>query len=747
MTDLPNKTDLIDWIRANPDTGKREIAKAFGIKGNARVDLKEMLRDLQDQDEIVIRNRKIRQAGQLPAVAMLRIIGPDADGDLFAEPSTWDEEEPAPRIMVVLRKSDPAIGRGAKVLCKLKPVFDEDHSYQARLIARVAETPSRVIGIFHQGSRGGRITPVDKRSGREWSIAQELTRGAEDGELVEAEILPTTKRSLPKAQIVERHGDPMAPKQVSLIAMVRHRIELGFPEDAVQDAEAARPVGLGKRRQDLRSLPLITIDPADARDHDDAICAMPDDDPANPGGHVVWVAIADVAHYVRPGTPLDAAARTRGNSTYFPDRVAPMLPDALSADLCSLHEGVDRPCMAVRMVLAADGEKRNHQFVRGLMRSAASLSYEEVQTAIDGGESSIGLQVTAEILRPLYASYKAAAKARDRRQPLDLDLPERRVELSEDGAVDRIYFKDRLDAHRLVEEFMILANVAAAETLETAKSPVIYRVHEEPSKERLENLRRSLEDMDIKLAKGQVLMTKHLNKMLRAAHGTDDADVVAMSVLRAQMQAYYAPQNLGHFGLHLPRYAHFTSPIRRYADLLVHRALISALDLGPGGLPSTAAAALPDIAEHISKTERVSMEAERDTIDRYVAAFLSDRVGGRFTGRISGVSGAGLFVRLEETGADGLVPISTLGSDYFVHDRERKILVGERSGKVFHAGMSVEARLVEASPVTGGLILKILSAEGARISAPRTRKTGGARRGKISGKRRANAAKRRRKRA
>ncbi|MEM7188809.1 MAG: ribonuclease R [Pseudomonadota bacterium] len=749
MSDLPSLDDLLDWLRINPGCGKRDIARAFSIKGDGRTWLKETLRDLESSGQIIISNRKIRLPDALPPVTLLRILGPDADGDLFAEPASWQNSEPAPRILILLRKSDRPPGAGQRVLCKLRAVTDEDHDYEARIITNVADAPPRLIGLFRKGQRGGRIVPVDKKSSKEWTVPAELTMDAEDGELVEGEALPTPRRGLPKAQIVVRHGDPMAPGQVSLIAMTRHQIELTFPDDALREAAAAKPVTKTGGREDLRDLPLITIDPADARDHDDAICAMPDDDPKNSDGHVVWVAIADVAHYVRPGSALDRAAFDRGNSTYFPDRVAPMLPDTLSGDLCSLHEGVDRPCLAVRMVLDANGNKVAHRFTRGLMRSPASLSYEVVQAAMDDKSSMVSAAMREDVLRPLYAAYQATTKARDQRQPLDLDMPERQIELGDDGMVASIYYKERLDAHRLIEEFMIMANVAAAESLEAARSPLLYRVHEEPSTERVEALRKSLDGLDLSFPKGQVLMTRHFNQLLAAARGGDHAEAVSMSVLRTQSQAYYAPGNLGHFGLNLKRYAHFTSPIRRYADLVIHRALISALDLGPDGLTSDVAPRLTEITEHISKTERVSMEAERDTIDRYVAAFMQDKVGAEFEGRISGVWRAGLFVRLEDNGADGLIPISSIGSDYFHFDRDDNLMVGERTGRVFHTGMAVTVRLVEAAPVTGGLILELLSAEGATIQGRRSSnaksrpKSG--KRGKITGKRRAAAVNRRKK--
>jgi len=388
-----------------------------------------------------------------------------------------------------------------------------------------------------------------------------------------------------------------------------------------------------------------------------------------------------------------------------------------------LKEGVDRACLAVRMQLDASGAKVGHRFVRGVMRSRASLTYEQAQAAADGRADAQAEPLAESVIAPLWSAYGAAARARTRRQPLDLDLPERRIELNAAGEVTDIPVRERLDAHRLIEEFMILANVCAAETLEAGRRPLLYRVHEEPDPERLEALRDSVESVGLTFPKGQVTKTAHLNTLLHRAKDTEAEEMISIQVLRAQTQAYYAPENYGHFGLNLPRYAHFTSPIRRYADLVVHRALIAALQMGHDGQTPEEAGRLAEIGKSISQTERRSMEAERDTVDRYVAAYMQDRKGAEFMGRISGIARFGLFVKLDETGADGLVPISTLGREYFHHDPDRHTLTGERSGRVIALGMRARVKLVEAVPVTGGLIFDLLEATG---TAPRaSHKSGG----------------------
>ncbi len=513
---------------------------------------------------------------------------------------------------------------------------------------------------------------------------------------------------LPKARIVARLGDPTEPRAVSLIAIHQHGIPDHFPDEVVAEADAATPATLGKRR-DLRDLPLVTIDPWDARDHDDACYVTPDPDPKNPGGFIIWVAIADVAHYVTPNSDLDREARKRGNSTYFPDRVVPMLPDRLSGDLCSLHEGVERACIAVEMRIDAAGNKIDHQFHRGFMKSAASLNYEEVQAAVDGQPNAKTAPLLDEIITPLYGAFAALMKARHQRQPLELDLPERQIVLYDAGKVTSVQYKERLDAHRLIEEFMVLANVAAAETLIAKKSPLLFRVHEEPSPEKLDALREVANASGLVLAKGQVLKTAHLNKLLTGAADTENHELINMATLRSMTQAYYCPDNFGHFGLALRSYAHFTSPIRRYSDLIVHRALVSSHGWGDDGLSAWDVEHLGDTAKQISDTERRSMTAERDTTDRYLAAFLSDRIGAEMGGRISGIAKFGVFVKLDETGADGMIPIRTLGREYFQYDAESQTLMGADTGLVIGLGQRVTVKLAEAAPVTGGLIVELIA--------------------------------------
>ncbi|MFV0243825.1 MAG: ribonuclease R [Qingshengfaniella sp.] len=731
MTRVPSKDEILAWISDHPNSAsKRDIARAFGIKGPDRDVLKLVLRELEDEGLLEKRRRSYRDPDRLPPVSVLEVLPPTADGDLFARPLEWHGDEPEPTILYIPRAAEPALGAGDRILARLAHVGQPDHAYEARLIRRIGTHPKRVLGVYRKDAEGGRILPIDKGSDREWRVGPGVTHGAKDGELVEAELVgPRARMGLPAARIVTRLGDPGAPRAVSLIAIHAHGIPDSFPEAVLAETDAQKPAALGKRL-DLRDLPFVTIDPADARDHDDAVFAQSDPDPENPGGHLVWVAIADVAHHVTPGSDLDREARKRGNSTYFPDRVVPMLPDRLSGDLCSLHEGVPRAVIALQMRIDAEGNRIGHAFHRAMIRSAASLAYEAVQGAMDGTPhaSDAALALKDSVIAPLYAAYAAVAKARDRRQPLHLDLPERQIVLDEAGKVTSVAFRERLDAHRLIEEFMVLANVCAAETLIAKRQPLLFRVHEEPEPAKLEALRETAQGAGLNLAKGQVLQTRHLNRLLDQAAETDFAELINMSTLRSMTQAYYAPENFGHFGLALRAYAHFTSPIRRYADLVVHRALIAAHGW-PGakrdGQTAQEAEGLEETAKHISDTERRSMAAERDTTDRYLAAYLSERLGTEIGGRISGVTRFGLFVRLDETGADGLIPIRSLGTEYFHHDADSHSLMGADTGQVIALGQRVTVRLVDAVPVTGGLLLELLDLDGQQLA-----RGGGPRRGR-----------------
>ena len=715
---LPSRADILAFIGKQPGkVGTREIARAFGLKNAMRAELKRMLRELGDEGAVEKRGKKLHHPGTLPSTVLADVTARDRDGELVATPDEWDEEAhgAAPKIRIsIARKARPgeAAGIGDRVLLHVEEI-EEDNGirHRGRVIKIIDHPKHRVLGIFRPTQHGGgRLEPVDKKMlGKELSIPAGATADAQDGDLVAVETSRAPRLGLPTGRIVERLGSLSSEKAISLIAIHAHGIPHVFRHDTLAEAETARPATLA-HREDWRHMPLITIDPPDAKDHDDAVHAEPDGAGNNHGGFIITVAIADVAHYVTPGSALDREALVRGNSAYFPDRVVPMLPERISNDLCSLRPREDRAALAVRMVIGADGRKRSHTFHRIMMKSAARLSYQQTQFAIGGRTDEDTEALVKPVLTPLYAAYEALKRARAERGPLDLDLPERKILLKADGTVDRVITPERLEANRLIEEFMILANVAAAETLEKAHIPLIYRVHDEPGIEKVNALREFLATLDIPFAKGGAMRAEAFNKILARVKGHEAEQLINDVVLRTQAQAEYAAESYGHFGLNLRRYAHFTSPIRRYSDLIVHRGLVRALKLGRDGLPEAADnAALAEISAQISATERRAMLAERETKDRLIAHFLADRIGASFEGRVSGVHRAGLFVKLNDTGADGFVPARTIGNEYFRHDEAGHAMVGSRSGETYRLGDRVTVKLVEAAPVAGALRFELLS--------------------------------------
>ena len=713
----PAREELLSFIAdRGGNVSKREIVRAFRLDAVGKRQLNAVLRDLRDEGRVDRRHKRLHAAGQLPPVVVAEVTGRDDDGEIIAAPAEWNEEEHGapPKIRIAFSRrapAGPAPGIGDRILLRTKKNDPDDAvSHSGDVIKFLEKARAQAVGVFRALAHGGgRLQPVDKKSlGREIAIPAGAEGGAQDGDLVAVDLLSQRAFGLPTARVRERIGSIKSERAVSLIAIHVHGIPNVFRRETLAEAEAARSAGM-ERREDWTSLPLVTIDPPDAKDHDDAVFAVPDTDPANRGGFILTVAIADVANYVTPGSALDREAVERGNSVYFPDRVVPMLPERLSGDLCSLRPGEQRAALAVRMVIGADGRKRRHSFHRIMMRSRARLHYAQAQAAIDGRTDAITEPILEPILRPLYAAYRALAKARDAREPLALDIPERKIVLGAHGIVERVVSPDRLDSHRLIEECMILANVAAAETCEQRRTQLLYRVHDAPAMEKVAALREFLLTINIKLPPANVLRPADFNRVLDRVKGTDLERLVHEVVLRSQAQAEYAAVNYGHYGLQLRRYAHFTSPIRRYADLIVHRSLIRALGLGKDGLPDIAPEALAEIGARISAAERRAMAAERETVDRLIANFLADRVGATFRGHISGVTRAGLFVKLDDTGADGLIPARTLGSDYFRYEEKRRALVGERTGEVHRLGDRVEVKLVEAVPVAGALRFELLS--------------------------------------
>lgn len=690
---LPSRDSVKQFLAESPQKLHfRDVVRAFSVAPENRNALRGILKSLETTGHAERAGRKTyTEAGRLPENAMVEVTGIDRDGEAIARPVLWDSPGRPPVIFMMPEpKGQAALAPGARVLARLRRINGD--KYEGRTLKRVAEQAGSIVGLFHATADGGRIEPTDRRQKTEWLVPATETLGAQEGEIVRAEPLPGRAFGPRPARVTEKLGNMNDARSVSLIAIAQHGIPIDFPDAAVKEAEKAKPTPLAKRT-DLREVPLITIDGIDARDYDDAVFAAPEEH-----GFRLIVAIADVAHYVKPGSALDRSARERGNSCYFPDRVVPMLPEALSNGWCSLKPDEDRGCLFVEMHINVHGHKTGHKFGRGLMRSAARKTYEQIQIEYEANPATH---------EHLYAAYFALAEARHARGTLDLDLPERKVVLSEDGQVESVAPRPRLASHKLIEEFMILANVCAAEELERLKLPCMYRVHAPPKPEKLDNLRNFLKTLDISLKAGDQLHPRDLDRILKLVEGTPTASLVNETVLRSLSQAEYSPDNIGHFGLALSRYAHFTSPIRRYADLLVHRALVTGLKLGKDGLSPEDIAAFADIAEQITGTERRATLAERDSSDRYLALYLQHRIGELFQGRVSGVTKFGLFVTLIDSGASGFLSMANLPDDYWVHDEATQTLSGRRSRAVFTLAQALEVRLHEARPVTGGLLFTL----------------------------------------
>ncbi|MEP0190995.1 MAG: ribonuclease R [Erythrobacter sp.] len=713
---MPTREQVLEFVQSS-DTpaGKREIGKAFGLKGQEKIALKRLLKDMAEEGLIDSKKTAYHRMGGVPKVTVLRVVGTD-DGDVIAIPDNWSEDAPGKPPRITMKemsarggKRAPALKTGDRVLSRTE---ENDSGWVAYPMKKLPARTEGLMGVVElDGSGKAWLAPVDKRI-RQSSPIKDLGE-AEEGQLVLAERMGRSERA--GLKVVEVYGDPLAPKSFSLIAIAKHGIPSVFPQETLDEAPIAADLKLSEeKREDLRHLPIVAIDPADARDHDDAIWAEPD----GKGGFNALVAIADVSFYVRPGSELDKEARKRGNSVYFPDRVVPMLPEILSADICSLRQDEDRAAMACHLRISGDGTITSFRFTRALVRIHHNIAYEDAQNAVDEGNPPTHLA-------DLWDAWRALAGARKARDPLELELPERRVVLNEAGQIDEIAVRERLDAHRVVEDFMIAANVAAAKALEAKTAPVVYRVHETPSREKLIALRDYMATLGKKLALGQVIKPGLFNAMLKDVPEESERAQVMEAVLRSQMQAYYGPTNAGHFGLALGSYAHFTSPIRRYADLLVHRSLVDAYRLEQpepsASIPSQTGLAdrdkqnLQAITDQISQTERRAMEAERDTTDRYVAAWLSGRVGETFDTRITGVQGFGFFATILGLGGDGLVPISTLGDEYFRHDEAAQSLVGVDSGTSYSAGDRLKLKLAEANALTGALKFVPVDADGNAI--------------------------------
>jgi len=715
---LPSNDDILEFLSESQNpVSKRELSQAFEIKGELRRPFREQLRKMTKKNHIEKQKDGLfTLPNSLPDVATLIIAGLSADGELMAEPEKFAGDD-KPKIFVIT--DDPAHARlvaGTRVLAKMRRTQNDEYDAHVMRVLDSETAQSSIIGMVRKHKKGFMLEPADKRARDEFFVQPTDIGDAKDGDLVVA-----TPQSAPRgmkkkfARVLEIIGHESERKIISILSAYENGLNEEFPAEVITSTADMTVPSLGKR-QDLRGIPLVTIDGSDARDFDDAVFAEKQD---GDGYHLI-VAIADVAHYVHPETPLDDEAYRRGNSTYFPDRVIPMLPEKLSNDVCSLRPHEERACIAAHMWIDSQGNLTRYKFVRGLMKSHARLTYEQLQAAKDGLPDDTTKPLLKDVVAPLYEVFDILFEHRSERGALDLDLPERQILINEDNEMTGVTLRTRFDSHRLIEEFMILANVAAASALEdkqaSDKYPCVYRVHERPEASKLDSIRDFLKAFDLAFPKGQVIRSPQINDLLRQASELPYSQIISQVILRTQSQARYSTKNKGHFGLALDRYAHFTSPIRRYADLLVHRSLIKAYNLGDGGLSDAEMVSLEERTDHISQTERQSMMAERSATDRFTSAYLSDKIGEEFKGKITGVTRFGLFVILADTGADGFIPMRSMKTDFYEHNEQQHALIGKRHGRVYRLGASVDVRLVEANPLTGSTIVALANDKSADLA-------------------------------
>ena len=701
-TTLPDMSEIMDYLtRQSRPVSQKELNRTFGLKGDNRVRVKKMMKEMKSKGIIHTeqKSKKITLPSNLSERIIVEVTGIDSMGDLIARPFEWVSDRPAPQIIITKDQLSPPAGIGDVVQVHISPIGNQ--TYHAKTLRRVSVGENKMVGVYENG----KVYSVDRRLKQAFSLTGiPQNQKLKNKDLVLVEI-PLVRVSNPNAAFIRKIGSADEAYAATLISVYLHNLPVAFTESAEKQAERAKIPKLDKIRLDLRSIPFVTIDGVDARDFDDAVWAEPDGDPHNKGGWHVMIGIADVAWYVRPGSALDIDARVRGNSVYFPDRVLPMLPPALSNGVCSLNPNEDRAALVCEAWINKNGYKIRHEFHRALIRSARRLTYDEVQSAMDG---EIVIQGLENEIKNLTGAYYALKANRDKRGVLEIDSPEHQIILNSKGQVTDIGFRKQNLSTHLIEELMILANVSAAETLEEKGAPVMYRVHDKPSDEKIENLKTSLIGMGRPASLTDHPAPQDFNGVLEKAKGTPYEKTINELVLRSQSQAYYSPENIGHFGLALDRYAHFTSPIRRYADILVHRSLIKALKLGEGALTDEEVQTFEDIARHISSTERQGASAEMDAEDRYMALFLEKRIGDIFKARITAITGFGIFVAIEPYQAEGFVPFSDLTGDYFEYDPDTNRLIGRSTGKTYVVGEPLRVVLKEAVPLTGGLRFHIV---------------------------------------
>src|SRR5438445_1209920 len=668
----------------------REVVRRLGLDASLRRDLKGVLRKLIADGEVVsvhgarvgLPSRMDLVVGRLTAnPAGFGFVAPDKpapgarrrEGDVYVSAVNMKEALHGDRVVARIERHTP---KGA----------------EGRIIRVLERAQQRIVGRFEEDGRfGGHVIPFDRRVLHEVFIPPGDQAGAKPGDMVLAEITrPPTATRNPSGRVLEVLGRLDDPGTDLKVIMAKYDLPDAFPEDV--EAEAARvPTAVRAAdtagRTDFRGWETVTVDPETARDHDDAISL----DRLPGGGWKLAVHIADVAHYVRPGPALDQEAYLRGTSVYFPDRVVPMLPHALSSNICSLVEDQDRLTQPAVLELDARGRVRKAEFHDGVIRSRARMSYQQVQRIVDG-DAELRRQFAP--LVPLFERMDELAKLMHRRRyargSLDFDLPEPKLVLDAAGEMTAVVATERLDSMRVIEEFMLAANEAVADELSRPGMPALYRIHEPPDPERVEEFAELVSSLGYRMpAKAEEVRPQDFQLVLRQVAGKPEEKLISYLLLRTMKLARYHEENLGHFGLATDSYTHFTSPIRRYPDLVVHRALRALMQRAERNLPAD----LPEMARHLSEMERRASDAERELIEWKKVRFMADKVGEVFTGYVTGVQAFGLFVELEEIYVQGLVHVSSMADDYYHFDERAHLLKGENTGKVYRLGDKVEVQV------------------------------------------------------
>ena len=723
---LPQLRDIQNFLQEKGPSSKRDLAKYFRIKGYvARVAFKELISKAMIDGRLhphpgkrigIKPHTELTKTKEVDRL-VLRVTSKTSDGELLCTPTNENLNDDFPQIILESRSKAKL---GDTISAILKPV-DEDTYLATFTKPQASETPRNIIGTLEVRPHKEIVFKplVKSLAHMKFTVIEKITnKDVSDGMVVLAEVQHAIGGT-PQAKIIDVLHQNIAGNEVSL-GIAAHNLPHEFPEYVMTEANSLYPLTDINGREDLRDIPLVTIDGADAKDFDDAVWAEPWETSKIKNGFHIIVAIADVAHYVEERESLDKEAFVRGNSVYFPGYVVPMLPEALSNNLCSLVPKQDRPTMACHMYIDSKGKLHNYTFTRAVIHSHARLTYEHVQQALDGHVDETVSPVMESTIVPLHAAFQALLKNRNTRGALDLDMPETVIDMAPDGKITALVKRERVDAHRLIEEMMVLANVAAASELQKRGADCLYRIHPEPSEGKRDALIFAFKDLGIKMSKAATTSPQGIQKHIEMVPEAQ-RESLYQSVLRAQEQARYAPENIGHFGLALQRYAHFTSPIRRYSDLIVHRSLIKTLKL-VGHEKIKLEENLEHIAEHLCITERRAQKAEWDVRDRLIARYYSEFTGNTFKAKITGIHEFGAFVSIDDGQAEGLLHVRDMHDDHYAMDNKRGILKGRRTNNILKMGGAVDVILQASSAETGKLTFETIGKRPERRPKPNTKK-------------------------